>query len=104
MTDPERQVPSADAAPKLRGTLIRKYIALFLADMAGRLDESYAELKKRVEIRTRGELSEALEQQTATSEILRVISSSPTDVQPVFNTIAQSAARLCNAQFCHVFR
>jgi signal transduction histidine kinase len=42
------------------------------------------------------DVTEALEQQTATSEILRVMSSSPTDVQPVFHTIAKSAVRLCD--------
>ena len=48
-------------------------------------------------------LSEALEQQTATSEILRVISSSPTDLQPVFDTIVRSAGRLCNGTTAAVF-
>jgi two-component system, NtrC family, sensor kinase len=45
----------------------------------------------------RRELKEALEQQIATSEILRVISNSPTDVEPVFEAIAASATQLCDA-------
>jgi signal transduction histidine kinase/putative methionine-R-sulfoxide reductase with GAF domain len=60
-------------------------------------------LFKELEGRNR-DLTESLEQKTATSEILRVISSSPTDVQPVFDTIARSAVRLCGGIFGAVFR
>jgi len=71
--------------------------------MAGQLKESYAGLERKVEERT-SELTEALEQQTATSEILRVISSSPTNVQPVFDAIVRNAVKLCDGRYGGVFR
>jgi signal transduction histidine kinase len=54
--------------------------------------------------RSKRERDEALEQLAATSEILRVIRTSPTDVQPVFETIVRSAVSLCGSLFANVFR
>jgi signal transduction histidine kinase len=70
--------------------------------MTAQLQESYVNLEQKVEERTR-ELTEALEQQTATGEVLSVISSSPTDLQPIYEAILSNVARLCEANIASLF-
>jgi signal transduction histidine kinase/HAMP domain-containing protein len=66
------------------------------------LEESYAGLEQKVEDRT-VELRESLDQQTASAEILQVISQSPTDIEPVMHAVAKAAVRFCGAEDAHVF-
>ena len=56
------------------------------------------ELRQRTD-----DLTESLEQQTATSEVLRVISSSPGDLEPVFEAMLANAVRICDAKFGMLF-
>src|SRR5215469_3681983 len=69
-------------------------IAIENARLLNELRQRTDELSQRTD-----DLSEALEQQTATSEVLGVISSSPGDLKPVFETLLANATRLCEAKF-----
>jgi GAF domain-containing protein len=77
---------------------------------AGSGDEDAADLRRKIAglekqlAECEAELSEAIDQRSAASEILRVISRSPADIQPVFDAIVESAAGLCEAEFSAVAR
>jgi two-component system, NtrC family, sensor kinase len=110
---------SAVAVPMLRGADVVGVIAVTRATAGGfapaeiDLLQTFADqaviavenARLLTELQTKNaNLTESLEPQTATSEILRVISSSPTDVHPTFEAIARSARRLCEAAHGMLFR
>jgi GAF domain-containing protein/CheY-like chemotaxis protein len=98
------------AVPMLKDEQVIGAVAVFRAqpgpfpDRQLRLLQSFADqaLIAIENVRLFNETKEALERQTATAEILRVISESPSDVQPVLDAVAEHAARICSAQFADV--
>jgi len=86
--------PTRDRKPRSTGTKARAHVS--------NEPNSLIELKKQLEARTR-ELAEAREQQRATSEVLQVISSSPTELEPVFQAVLANAVHVCEAKFGSLF-
>src|SRR4029077_4910506 len=88
----------ATAGSKIAKARRRKAKGRYTAPPVGLLPSSDATLREQLD-QPRRELKEALEHQVATSEVLDLISRTPTNVQPVFDAIIDSAVRLCDSVF-----
>ena len=96
MTSSRKGAKSRTRSRKLRSTGTKA------RTRGSRMRKPPADLEHQLET-YKGELGEVLEQQTATAEVLRIISTSPTELQPVLDVVVKSAARFCGADDVTIF-
>ena len=101
LTAPLRQQGEIVGVLNARRTEVRPFTPTQVKLLETFADQAVIALEN---VRLFNELKESLEQQTATSEILGVIASSPTDIQPVLDVIAANAARLCGSDDAQIYR